>query len=128
MSLVDDTATPEREPASGTSNRDARNETDPSRLDDGDAAKARTSQRVYTPVATRDSALATPLRAVLVGEHPARALDWLLTRARSDPAGHPVLDMSLEEAQSLVACADAWCDWLDETRHMDRQRREERDG
>lgn len=65
---------------------------------------------------------ATPLRAVLAGEHATRGLDWLLTRARSDPAGRLVLDMPLEEARSLVRFLDAWCDWLDETR--ERQRRD----
>lgn len=59
---------------------------------------------------------ATPLRAVLVGEHAARALDLLLTRARSDQAGRVLLDMPLEEARALVRFVDAWCDRIDVAR------------
>lgn len=66
----------------------------------------------------------TPLRAVLVGEHAARALDLLLTRARSDPTRRLVLDLPLDEARSLVGFADACCDCIDEVRGRQRRDRD----
>lgn len=59
---------------------------------------------------------ATPLRSVLVGEHAARALDWLTAIARPDSTGRLVLDMPLPEARGFVEFADAWCDQIDQLR------------
>lgn len=84
------------------------------RLDQTDASS------VDAPTTSRPR---TPLRAVLIGEHCARTLDWLTSLARPSANDDLMLDMSTADARVLVASLDAYCDWVDSN---DEQRSRER--